>query len=115
MSGAGWGWDGTGTVALSDHPVRCPPLRHSDAADHGHDRVVQVLLWRRLRGRASTLLGSAHAFRLNATVPSSVAAASNRTRTTSSRLAMPGWARSTSSANWRWLLAGHTPVSVVAP
>jgi conjugative relaxase-like TrwC/TraI family protein len=33
-----------GAVALSDHPVRCPPLGHSDAADHGHDRVVQVLL-----------------------------------------------------------------------
>jgi hypothetical protein len=57
-----------GAVALSDDPVRC---LHSgpDAADHGRDRVVQVLLWRRLRGRASTLLGSAHAFRLNATVP----------------------------------------------
>jgi putative transposase len=58
-----------GTVALSDHRVRCPPLGHSDTADHGHDRVVQVLPWRRLRGRASTLLRSADAFRLNATVP----------------------------------------------
>jgi len=59
-----------GAVALSDHPVWLPPLRRSNSAAHSHDRVVRALL-RGLRMRkASTWLGSADAFRLNATVPS---------------------------------------------
>ena len=33
-----------GTVALSDHPVRLPPLRRSKTTDHGHGRVVRPFL-----------------------------------------------------------------------
>jgi hypothetical protein len=33
-----------GTVALSDHPVRLPPLHRSKTTDHGHGRVVRPLL-----------------------------------------------------------------------
>jgi hypothetical protein len=35
---------GDGTVALSDHPVRLPPLRRSKTTDHGHGRVVRPFL-----------------------------------------------------------------------
>jgi hypothetical protein len=35
---------GPGTVALSDHPVRLPPLRRSKTTDHGHGRVVRPFL-----------------------------------------------------------------------
>jgi hypothetical protein len=35
---------GGGTVALSDHPVRLPPLRRSKTTDHRHGRVVQPFL-----------------------------------------------------------------------
>jgi hypothetical protein len=45
-----------GTVALSDYPVRLPPLRRSTATDHRHSRVVRAFLAPRIR-RASTLLG----------------------------------------------------------
>src|SRR6266545_6553423 len=55
-----------GTVALSDHPVWLPPLRHSNPADHSHDRVVPS--WR-LQMEAASTSGFAGAFRLNATVP----------------------------------------------
>ena len=34
----------TGTVALSDHPVRLPPLRRPKTTDHGHGRVVRRFL-----------------------------------------------------------------------
>jgi hypothetical protein len=33
-----------GTVALSDHPVRLPPLRRSKTTDHRHGRVVRAPL-----------------------------------------------------------------------
>ena len=33
-----------GTVALSDHPVRLPPLRRSKTTDYGHGRVVRPFL-----------------------------------------------------------------------
>jgi hypothetical protein len=36
--------DPQGTVALSDHPVRLPPLRRSKTTDHGHGRVVRPFL-----------------------------------------------------------------------
>jgi hypothetical protein len=65
-----------GTVALSDRPVRLPPLRDSNAADRGNDRAVRVLLGAFLRRRASTLPGLGDAFRLNATVPAWVLSAS---------------------------------------
>ena len=34
----------TGTVALSDHPVRLPPLHRPTTTDHGHGRVVRPFL-----------------------------------------------------------------------
>jgi hypothetical protein len=34
-----------GAVALSDHPVRLPPLGHLNRADCGHDRVFRVVSW----------------------------------------------------------------------
>jgi hypothetical protein len=34
----------TGTVALSDHPVRLPPLRRPKTTDHRHGRVVRSFL-----------------------------------------------------------------------
>jgi hypothetical protein len=37
------GHDG-GTVALSDYPVRLPPLRRSMTTDHRHSRVVRAFL-----------------------------------------------------------------------
>jgi hypothetical protein len=37
-------WRLEGTVALSDHPVRLPPLRRSKTTDHGHGRVVRPFL-----------------------------------------------------------------------
>src|SRR6266545_1777125 len=52
-----------GTVALSDHPVWLPPLRHSNPADHSQDRVVPS--WR-LQMEAASTSGFAGAFRLNA-------------------------------------------------
>jgi hypothetical protein len=64
------GRSSSGTVALSDHPVWVPPLRHSNSADHGHDRVVRALLGALRMRRGSTSLGFASAFQLNATVPS---------------------------------------------
>ncbi len=60
-----------GTVALSDHPVPLPPLRCSNAADHGNDRAIRDLLDAVRMRTASTSLGSASAVRLNATVPPS--------------------------------------------
>jgi PhnB protein len=33
-----------GTVALSDYPIRLPPLRRSRRQDHRHGRVVRALL-----------------------------------------------------------------------
>jgi hypothetical protein len=46
-----------GTVALSDHPVRLPPLRRSKTTDHRHGRVVRPSLGALPRRRASTLPG----------------------------------------------------------
>jgi hypothetical protein len=36
--------DTLGTVALSDHPVRLPPLRRLKTTDHRHGRVVRPFL-----------------------------------------------------------------------
>ena len=58
-----------GTVALSDHAVRLPPLACSNAADHGNARAVRDLLNTLPMRTASTSLGSADAFQLNAAVP----------------------------------------------
>ncbi|HSO55667.1 MAG TPA: YncE family protein, partial [Actinomycetes bacterium] len=60
--------DTNGAVALSDHPVRLPPLGHLNRAYCGHDRVFQVVSWCLLVGRASTPPGLADAVGLNATV-----------------------------------------------
>jgi hypothetical protein len=45
-TGFRWWFETTcaGTVALSDHPVRLPPLRRSKTTDHGHGRVVRPFL-----------------------------------------------------------------------
>ena len=51
-----------GTVALSDHPVRLPPLRRSKTTDHRHGRAVRALLGALPRRRASTLPGFPGAF-----------------------------------------------------
>jgi IS6 family transposase len=37
-------WRYVGSVALSNHPIRLPPLRRPSAAVHRHDRVVRALL-----------------------------------------------------------------------
>jgi hypothetical protein len=73
-----------GAVALSDHPVRLPPLGHLNRAYCGHDRVFQVVSWCLLVGRASTPPGLADAVGLNATVPRRVLMAT----------VCPLWARS---------------------
>jgi hypothetical protein len=61
-----------GSVALSDHLVRLPPLLCSNAADHGNDRAVRDLLNTLPVRTPSTSLASPGAFRLNATVPAGI-------------------------------------------